>query len=709
MRIRAVLLLLFFAVILGVGCRKPLSPNVDRNRAPETWIVAAPQDTLTVKDPAGKVIPAPPGTNTIPVRYHMYWAASDQDGAVAGFYWAVVETVTTIPEGLDALPPLPGPKAADYRFTPRSDTTFIFNVSEASPDRQHAFYIYAVDDKGKADATPARFLFNALDRFPPTLVMLSDWAYARGPVVRTPTSPTVVIDTLTFFIEDSLNIANLGKPPADTIPSAAHIHFRWRGVPSIDGTFVTGYKYKLDEPAFIEGRAGDTTATYNTRIGNDIIRPGTKTFTVKALDQAGGAREKTRRFQVNFTPDTWFSGPDPAAFPPPAPEQPGRPPHRFINVTNWAAIPPIPGSVLSCDSLTKLPALRTQRRTFFEIYGDRLFIRSENDTVHMNSWVVFFGGGYDKDSPYNVKVSNNDPVRDTVVCNPATVIRPSGLNGSPIGFRFQYGVLEDLDYRTLSAPTEFGLRPIFDAASVFRNTLVACYGEMYQSGLVYMVLRSEDGEGGIDKRIPSAAVARQIVDAVNNGTADAATTALRSRILTFYVNYSPYLDFEASDFFPKPPQYNTPPGTVASSPDRKLRLVLRGIDEDPLDNATRPPRTGGPSPSTVLRTTVTVIGKNAGGRDTSYRAPSSFTPSFVIDLPVDAPYIVGTDLILRVELCDCPECEITPGSGRCIDYRTDARYSIPVTVPPPTAARTTSANVSTTVPGSPQAVGRSSP
>ena len=80
------------------------------------------------------------------------------------------------------------------------------------------------------------------------------------------------------------------------------------------------------------------------------------------------------------------------------------------------------------------------------------------------------------------------------------------------------------------------------------------------------------------------------------------------------------------------------------------------------------------------------------------------------DLAVDAPYIVGTDLTLRVELCDCPECEISPGSGRCIDYRTDSRYSIPVTVPPPTAARTSpSSNVSSTVPGSPQAVGRSSP
>ena len=156
-------LLLLFAVILGVGCRKPVEPECRSQPRPETWIVAAPQDTLTVKDPStGKATPPQPGT--IPVRYHMYWAGSDRDGAIAGFYWAVVETVTTPPRDLP-LPPLPGPKAADYKFTSRSDTTFIFNVSEAARDRQHAFFIYAVDDKGKADPTPARFIFNALDRF----------------------------------------------------------------------------------------------------------------------------------------------------------------------------------------------------------------------------------------------------------------------------------------------------------------------------------------------------------------------------------------------------------------------------------------------------------------------------------------------------------------------------------------------------------------
>src|SRR6266571_4189421 len=111
MRLRAVVLLCLFALILGVGCRKPLSP-ADNNQAPETWITSAPQDTITVKDKDGKPIVALPGT--IPVQYHLYWAGSDVDGTVVGFYYAVVETITTVPTGL-LLPNLPGPKARDYR------------------------------------------------------------------------------------------------------------------------------------------------------------------------------------------------------------------------------------------------------------------------------------------------------------------------------------------------------------------------------------------------------------------------------------------------------------------------------------------------------------------------------------------------------------------------------------------------------------------
>src|SRR5438034_857092 len=165
MRIRAVVVASLIILGLSFGCRNALSPTGDRNRAPETWITGAPQDTITIHERDGTQ--TPPVVRKVPTRFHMYWAGSDVDGAVVGFYWAVVETLPQAPEGTSGIPPLPGPRTSQYRYTTRTDSTFSFNVSEFSPDRRHAFYIYAVDDKGRADPTPARFTFDALDRFPP--------------------------------------------------------------------------------------------------------------------------------------------------------------------------------------------------------------------------------------------------------------------------------------------------------------------------------------------------------------------------------------------------------------------------------------------------------------------------------------------------------------------------------------------------------------
>src|SRR5947207_2168888 len=36
-----VIFCLFATILIGSGCRKALTPNIDRNQAPETWITAA--------------------------------------------------------------------------------------------------------------------------------------------------------------------------------------------------------------------------------------------------------------------------------------------------------------------------------------------------------------------------------------------------------------------------------------------------------------------------------------------------------------------------------------------------------------------------------------------------------------------------------------------------------------------------------------------
>ena len=51
-----VIFCLFAATIVGSGCRKALTPNIDRNQAPETWITAAPFDTITVRDKNGNPV-----------------------------------------------------------------------------------------------------------------------------------------------------------------------------------------------------------------------------------------------------------------------------------------------------------------------------------------------------------------------------------------------------------------------------------------------------------------------------------------------------------------------------------------------------------------------------------------------------------------------------------------------------------------------------
>ena len=126
MRFRIGVVLCLLGILAGVGCRKPLTPNADRNQAPETWITAAPQDTLLVRYPDGRA--EPPPITTIPVRFHVYWAGSDHDGNVVGYYWAVVETLAVPPAGAIFVPDLPGPKPQDYHYTTKTDSIFIFNV-----------------------------------------------------------------------------------------------------------------------------------------------------------------------------------------------------------------------------------------------------------------------------------------------------------------------------------------------------------------------------------------------------------------------------------------------------------------------------------------------------------------------------------------------------------------------------------------------------
>jgi hypothetical protein len=647
MRWRVGVVLCFLTAYMAIGCREPLKPNIDRNQAPETWITAAPFDTITLRDSHGNPTDPFPTPGTIPVRFHIYWAGADKDGAVVGFYWAVVETLPRPVPG-QGLPSLPGPKPSDYHFTTKTDSTFIFNVAEDIPDRQHAFFIYAVDNQGKPDPTPARFVFNAQDRFPP--IPIFDTCTCSGTVYFFDNFGTLLSKPDSTIITDQ---EDRFTAPRDTCPSNSTLTFRWHGQPSVPQITVTGFRYKLDEPQFVEVGPDVHVKQYLTHTGSDTIPPGSgeKIFTLRVIDQAFGTRDSTRRFQYNYSPDTWLAGPDP-------------------NQGNWIVkpngdryrlliggrIPPegIAGSLLGPDSTLKLPALRPEMRTFFEVWQDTVFLRSDGDTVHINSWLIFHSGGFDRDSKYHVAVSNLATQLPGFPGGP--VLQPGPQNGSPVSFRMQ--VLTELwPNSALSVAAISNPYPIFDPNDVFNNPKIGGYEPVIQSGRAYAFTFALDGDNSPDRRIgagiPGSIDPVTLVKKVENGTATPYERSLRNKVLAFWVDKAPYLVTNSPAFLPTP-------GQVFTGPSWHLELV--GDDEDPFLRQSAP---GGPVTTKTLRRRITFIGTDANtGGVLRFTDPLVYLNQQSIDV-TPPPNLAPGPVTLEVEICDCDACEENPGTGRC--------------------------------------------
>ena len=638
-------------------------------------------DTLTIRDKYGVPIgEGDVGLKTIPVRFHMYWAGSDKDGAVAGFYYAVVET--TVAQGNV---PLPGPKPGQYAFTTKTDTTFVFTVSQLSPDRMHAFFIYAVDNQGKPDATPARFIFNATDKFPPRPVIGPEDAWATGRTVGLdhygdPVLEPVVPD----YITDSLATVY----PTDTVPAHSRLDFRWHSEITQPGTYVSGYRYQLDETKLQEADAATTTVSYGTGLpGSADVSPGQKIFTLYAIDQSGGAGVTKRRFIMNYIPDTWWAGPDPSLFPVSTDGEYGS---RSVDVVSWPGSsagfvtnPALPaGSTFGPDSLLYRPSKRfppnwssldptrpaTWPRTFYEIYNGRLYARTEGDTVHMNSIVVLWNGGYDKDSQYLPRVTRDSvgptdpelrPSDNSIITGPA--VEAAGVVGSPVGFRsLIYMRVTPLGLR--SNPTQSTLYPVYEPASVYRAPRIGGYWRMLQSGQAYAVARAQDADGGSDNAVKDA------VSLVNAGEGDPA----RRKVLVFHVNKAPTLVRDGS--LPFEP-YD---GQVITTSQWTFRL--RGMDLDPYDSEDPNPTRGAPTPRTIIRYKITLYGHSVVNPDSAiswtYETPTGpyiqtlgeyYTLNFIPGGTMAKNPFASGAITVSIQICDCIDCERVPGQGRCVD------------------------------------------
>jgi hypothetical protein len=357
---------------------------------------------------------------------------------------------------------------------------------------------------------------------------------------------------------------------------------------------------------------------------------------------------------------TWLSGPDPNS--PSLVTKPNG--ERYALLVNGRLAAPIVRSLLSDDSVNVLPASRPERRTFFEIWKDTVFVRSDGDTVHMNSWVVLHSGGFDKDSRYSVDVT--DAARQLPGFPGGPVLTPGPPNGSPVMFRMQ--VLTELwPSNALSVAAVSNPYPIFDPNDVFNNPKIGGYQPVIQSGRAYAFTFAVDGDNSPDRRIgagvPGAIDPVTLVKKSEDGTASPYELSLRQKVLAFWVDRAPIFDTGSPSFIPGP-------AATFTSATWNLRLVA--TDEDPFQPGTPP---GGPAATTVLRRRVLVHGHDSQGADfTSVDPADHLGEAFSVTVPAQ---LAPGQCSIEVELCDCEQCESWPGGrGRCVTG------SFPVTYAP---------------------------
>jgi hypothetical protein len=123
------------------------------------------------------------------------------------------------------------------------------------------------------------------------------------------------------------------------------------------------------------------------------------------------------------------------------------------------------------------------------------------------------------------------------------------------------------------------------------------------------------------------------------------------------------------------------------------------------------PTTYGP----ILRRKIAILGKDpATLRDTCYVVPGdfNFAANITFNIPVDR--IAPGNIVVRVRLCDCADCDNSPGTATCPfvgregtpSYGTCTDTDIPCRLSAPEPAGVVGAGQATQRPGSPSDTGR---
>ncbi len=257
---RSLALVVFLSVLVGflLSCAKnPL--RVDRNRPPQTFLVAAPIDTTVAAE------------LNYSYRIHLYWRGEDPDGYVVGFLWAWDDS-----------------SIGAYRFTTKTDSIFELTVNDSSQlvggtginpgnQRPHSFYIRAMDNRGKTD--PSVTIFNTR----------SFQASTESPSVT--------------FLGGPGGIPS-GTVDIDTLCDGAPFKVCWFGRDP-DGVVT---RYRIDVGSFSSPLTRDSCAYFNdpSHPGSVSLSSGTYTLVVTAVDNANAIGRNSVQFVVNRDPETWF-------------------------------------------------------------------------------------------------------------------------------------------------------------------------------------------------------------------------------------------------------------------------------------------------------------------------------------------------------------------------------------------------------------------
>ncbi len=338
-----------------------------------------------------------------------------------------------------------------------------------------------------------------------------------------------------FFVYSDGSLPSSGVPQ-DTLPDGARlVRVHWAA--SDDDSTASGLDERVGVREVAEALHGrqrrDSALTFT---------PGLHLLGLDAPARLGG-QHVVVAFMVGFAPQAWWAGPDPSRFPRSSDGD-----GRAVDVTDWAhfttspAWPPDGRRYFGPDSFGSVPSQRAPvrgdfgRRTFYEIFGDRIYARSEGDTVHQGAWIVLVSGGYDRDSRYVPMVVAGDPALPPGYASQPwryPVLVPQGLLGSPIAFRAKM-VVRRPDGSTLF-PSESSPYPRFDPGSVFREPHVAGYVRATWPGRACVYAVAEDADGIVDRRLQRQGDVLALVDLVDAGGGDAAQRQARRQVITFFV------------------------------------------------------------------------------------------------------------------------------------------------------------------------------